>query len=75
MPGVLCQAGTWTKVQKPLGYWQQDAVPCLSLEWALLLVLGTRAAAGEGSSSVSARPVPNLHQLGTMTMTMVEIKR
>lgn len=50
MPGVLCQAGTWTKVQKPLGDWQQDAVPSPSLEWALLLVLGTRAAAGKGSS-------------------------
>lgn len=32
MPGVLCQAGTWTKVQKPLGAWQQDAVPSPPLE-------------------------------------------
>lgn len=75
MPGVLCQAETWTKVQKPQGDWQEDAVPSPCLEWALLLVLGTKAAAGKGSSGVSAWPVPNLHQPGTMTMTMVEIKR
>lgn len=29
----------------------------------------------ERSSSVSARPVPSLHQPETMTMTVVEIKR
>lgn len=36
---------------------------------------GDKSGCGQREQHISARPVPNLHQPRTMTMTMVEIKR
>lgn len=78
MPGVPRWAVPWTWVQK--GNSGRRSVPSRSRSPSP--ERGPPAHPGdkggcrvERSSSVSARPVPNLHQPETMTMTVVEIKR
>jgi len=72
-PSLRAVPRTWA--QNPPGKRRQEAgavpvpvpVPCASR--------GEGGCRVERSSSVSARPVPSLHQPETMTMTVVEVKR